>query len=173
VDLFPLPADANYSYARAFAPGGHQGTDIFAPRGTPVVAVERGWARSATDPKGGQVVYLESLELEGDPPGPSRVYYYAHLDDILSDIKPTGTMVQAGHVLGHVGTSGNAQGTDPHLHFQERIDGETRDPYDDLRAVDRKTSGGKPALPAAYLAPIGVAVLVGLVLWAMSGKKRR
>ncbi|MEO2109220.1 MAG: M23 family metallopeptidase [Actinomycetota bacterium] len=42
-------------------------------------------------------------------------YYYAHLDSVgVLD----GQAVEAGQILGGAGTSGNAAGTPPHLHWQ-------------------------------------------------------
>jgi murein DD-endopeptidase MepM/ murein hydrolase activator NlpD len=45
-----------------------------------------------------------------------RVYYYAHLDAYAPGIKE-GDYVTTKSVLGYVGTTGNAAGTPPHLHF--------------------------------------------------------
>lgn len=86
----------------------HEGVDIFAPRGTPVIAVTSGRvSRVSNDNIGGRVVWLED-----DASGLS--YYYAHLDQ--QHVR-TGQYVQAGEVLGTVGNTGNARGTPPHLHF--------------------------------------------------------
>jgi murein DD-endopeptidase MepM/ murein hydrolase activator NlpD len=84
----------------------HEGIDIFAPRGTAVVAVTSGVARAATNRLGGNVVWLHA------PTG--RTYYYAHLDRWA--VGPL-TLVQAGDVVGYVGNTGNAARTPPHLHF--------------------------------------------------------
>jgi murein DD-endopeptidase MepM/ murein hydrolase activator NlpD len=177
---FPLPKDANYDYANRFgtSPGDHHGTDIFAPRGTPVLAVERGMARSAEDPKGGLVVYLAALNLDGGPAEPVRMYYYAHLDDTIDPV-PGGTLVEPGEVIGHVGDSGNAKGGDPHLHFQARIAGETVNPYPLLRGVDPKVPGpGKdpidlsPTAPPPVVVGLGVIILAGLAWLAFGNRKR-
>ena len=49
--------------------------------------------------------------------GPARErHYYAHLDDWAPGLQ-TGDVVQPGTLLGFVGTTGNAQGTPPHLHY--------------------------------------------------------
>ena len=45
-----------------------------------------------------------------------RFYYYAHLDSYAQGIEE-GDYVTQQTVLGYVGTTGNAQGTPPHLHF--------------------------------------------------------
>jgi murein DD-endopeptidase MepM/ murein hydrolase activator NlpD len=45
-----------------------------------------------------------------------RRYYYAHLSAHATGLE-TGDVVGSGTLLGCVGTSGNARGTRPHLHF--------------------------------------------------------
>ena len=85
----------------------HEGVDLFAPRGTPVVAVASGLARAATNRLGGNVVWLHA-------PAVSRTFYYAHLDRWAID---GWRFVEPGDVLGYVGTTGNARATPPHLHF--------------------------------------------------------
>jgi murein DD-endopeptidase MepM/ murein hydrolase activator NlpD len=86
----------------------HEGVDIFAPRGTPVVAVTDGQVtRVGTDRLGGRVVWLYD-EHSG------LSYYYAHLDE--QHVRQ-GARVRAGDVLGTVGNSGNARRAPPHLHF--------------------------------------------------------
>ena len=86
----------------------HQGVDIFAPRGTPVVSTTRGVvARIGENGLGGNVVWVLG-------PGGDR-HYYAHLDSV-ADIK-AGERILPGAVIGAVGTTGNARGTPPHLHY--------------------------------------------------------
>jgi peptidoglycan LD-endopeptidase LytH len=93
----------------------HEGIDIFAPRGTAVIAAVDGWITGATTNRlGGNVVWLWA---------PSRrvALYYAHLD---RHAVSRGERVEAGEVLGYVGTTGNARGTPPHLHFGVYATGE-------------------------------------------------
>lgn len=86
----------------------HQGIDIFAPRGRPVVSTTAGVVLSLGENElGGR-----SVRVLG--PG-GQWHYYAHLD-AYAPIRP-GEIVGAGTVLGYVGTSGNARGTPPHLHY--------------------------------------------------------
>lgn len=86
----------------------HEGLDIFAPRGTPVVSTTEGVvSRVSTNRLGGKVVWVLG-------PAAHR-HYYAHLDS-YADIS-VGDLVQPGSVLGAVGNTGNAKGTPPHLHY--------------------------------------------------------
>jgi len=85
----------------------HEGLDIFAPRGTPVLAAADGVVRSTRPNRlGGNVVWL-SDDL-------GRSHYYAHLDRQAVD---RGDRVRAGDTIGFVGNTGNARTTPPHLHF--------------------------------------------------------
>ncbi|MCZ6757712.1 MAG: M23 family metallopeptidase [Bacteroidetes bacterium] len=86
----------------------HHGVDIFAPRGTPVIAATSGFVSSTrTGGLGGKTVWLRSAQTGAS-------IYYAHLQEQLVR---RGTRVAAGDTLGLVGNSGNARTTPPHLHF--------------------------------------------------------
>ena len=86
----------------------HHGIDIFAPRGTPVLAAAAGRiARVQETAIGGRVVWLRDE-------GRGQSLYYAHLD---TQHVAAGARVQPGDTLGTVGNTGNARGTAPHLHF--------------------------------------------------------
>lgn len=85
----------------------HHGVDIFAERGTLVLAPEGGRVvRAGTNRLGGNVVWMQSdsgLRL-----------YFAHLDEHLVGF---GARLEAGEPVGRVGNTGNARTTPPHLHF--------------------------------------------------------
>lgn len=86
----------------------HHGVDIFARRGTPVLATSAGLAnRVAVTNLGGKVVWVR------DPLRMANIYY-AHLD---SQHVSNGDRVEPGDTVGFVGNSGNARSTPPHLHF--------------------------------------------------------
>jgi murein DD-endopeptidase MepM/ murein hydrolase activator NlpD len=88
----------------------HQGVDMLAARGTPVVAVGAGTVtRMGNGGLGGITVYLRTSD--GDE------YYYAHLDSWASGLS-AGQSVAAGDLLGTVGTTGNAPAHIPHLHWE-------------------------------------------------------
>ena len=85
----------------------HHGIDIFAERGTPVIALVSGIARADLNNLGGQVVWLRDAER-------GRSLYYAHLDGwAISEAE----RVEPGDTLGFIGNTGNARTTRPHLHF--------------------------------------------------------
>ena len=99
----------------------HHGVDIFARRGTPVLAsLDAYVSRVETTNLGGNVVWLQPLF--------SRMrLYYAHLD--TQSVEP-GQYVSAGDLIGTVGNTGNARTTPPHLHFGVYVRGRggARDP---------------------------------------------
>jgi peptidoglycan LD-endopeptidase LytH len=87
----------------------HEGQDIFAPRGTPVLSATEGYvANVGENTLGGQTVSVIGAG--------GRVYYYAHLESYARHLAE-GDYVTTQTVLGYVGTTGNAAGTPPHLHF--------------------------------------------------------
>jgi murein DD-endopeptidase MepM/ murein hydrolase activator NlpD len=90
--------------------GWHHGDDLFAPLGTPVVAVADGTlSLVGYERLGGWRLWLE------DSAG--NQFYYAHLSAYsLAALK--GGTVKAGQVLGFLGRTGDAFTTTPHLHFE-------------------------------------------------------
>jgi murein DD-endopeptidase MepM/ murein hydrolase activator NlpD len=104
----------------------HEGIDIFAKRGTPVLSNTEGVVlRVGTNRLGGQVVWVLG-------PGGQR-HYYAHLER-YGDVH-AGMRVAPGKVLGYVGTTGNAAGTPPHLHYGIYTTGGAINPYPFLRRL--------------------------------------
>ena len=116
--VFPLrPAEAaGYSQGHHDYPA----TDILTPVGTEFLAPTSGtvdwvsrtdpWDPAVDDPasRGGL-----SVAIVGDD---GVRYYGSHLSEVTAGLEP-GARVEAGDVLGRTGRSGNAAGTDPHLHF--------------------------------------------------------
>jgi murein DD-endopeptidase MepM/ murein hydrolase activator NlpD len=89
----------------------HEATDIMAPRGTPVLAVNDGKIEKLFLSKpGGNTIY------EFDPTE-RYCYYYAHLDHYAAGIV-AGKLVHRGEVIAYVGSTGDADPSAPHLHFE-------------------------------------------------------
>lgn len=132
---FAFPVRAPYSYvdtwmgARA---GGrkHLGVDIFALQGTPIYSVVNGTVEQlGVNPLGGNKLWVRS-------PGDNWTYYFAHLAGYAPGVR-NGTRVKKGQLLGYVGTSGNAKGTPPHLHFETHVPaGAAINPYPILKRVN-------------------------------------
>jgi murein DD-endopeptidase MepM/ murein hydrolase activator NlpD len=100
----------SFSERRGGGSRGHEAVDILAPRETPIHAVEDGTIAKLFNSKaGGLTIY------QFDPTG-RFCYYYAHLQRYAEGLKD-GQAVDAGEVIGYVGTSGNAPPNTPHLHF--------------------------------------------------------
>lgn len=94
----------------------HQGVDIFARRGTPVLSATQGIiTRIGTNQLGGNVVWVVGPSL-------SR-HYYAHLERYAENLNE-GDWVEQGDIIGYVGNSGNAINTPPHLHYGIYLNGQ-------------------------------------------------
>ncbi|MDQ1422845.1 MAG: hypothetical protein QOD72_343 [Acidimicrobiaceae bacterium] len=99
----------------------HEGVDMFAAAGTPVLAVVAGAAAPQQNELGGNALWLTGSD--------GNTYYYAH----MSGYGTTGA-VSAGTVVGYVGATGNANGVN-HLHFELHPGGGAAvNPYATLRA---------------------------------------
>jgi peptidoglycan LD-endopeptidase LytH len=89
----------------------HQGVDMFAAHGAPVVAPVAGTVEHFAHRLGGL-----AFRLWGDD-GDYYYYYYYYYGAHLSAHGAAGP-VDAGSVIGFVGETGNAKGTPPHLHLE-------------------------------------------------------
>ncbi|WP_347091020.1 M23 family metallopeptidase [Sphingomonas parapaucimobilis] len=108
----------------------HQGLDLMAPAGTPVVAALSGTVEKLFDSeRGGHTIYIRS-------PDRRWILYYAHLKGYAPGLAE-GQSVRQGQVIAYVGDSGNAGAGNTHLHFavnwmragDDWYQGEPIDPY--------------------------------------------
>ena len=100
----------------------HEGVDMMSPAGTPLVAVESGYAQFKTTRLGGNSVWVNGNS--------GTRYFYAH----LSAWEGSSRNVSQGEVIGYVGATGNT--TANHLHFEIHPGGgRAVNPYPYVRAV--------------------------------------
>lgn len=95
----------------------HEGIDIPAPKGTPIVATAAGRVKySGSRVRGyGNMIVLEH---------PGKIFsVYAHNS---KNIVKAGAQVKRGQMIARVGSTGRSTG--PHLHFEIRIRNQARDP---------------------------------------------
>jgi murein DD-endopeptidase MepM/ murein hydrolase activator NlpD len=100
----------------------HQGVDMMASSGTPIVAPVSGVVTHRGNNVGGLAFHIEGSD--------GRYYYGAH----LSAYGASGS-VSAGTVIGYVGNTGDAQYTASHLHLEIHIGGVAVNPYPYVAAV--------------------------------------
>jgi len=141
----PLPAGTtvwspNFGVSGPLWGGGrHTGQDFGAPTGTPILAAEKGTV--AFTGNGGPYGNLTRIS---HPDGVET--WYAHQSAIYVHV---GQSVQAGQMIGAVGSTGNSIG--PHLHFEVRVGGQPADPNPWLQgaaAVPAEGIGGARFDPA-------------------------
>ena len=102
----------------------HEGIDLFAAVGTPVLAARAGQVIAAKQNQGmGKYVIIRHRG--------KVITIYGHLSRIYV---PKDKFIRQGEVIARVGKSGNANYRDiqPHLHFEVRINGVPQDPLEYL-----------------------------------------
>jgi len=108
----------------------HEGFDVVAACGTPLVAVRGGRVlRRGYDP----VLYGNYVLIHGE--GEQRSYFYAHMP--RPSLVHRGERLWTGERVGSVGETGNARTVGCHLHFEIHVHGRPIDPEPYLRRWDR------------------------------------
>ena len=121
VGVQPYDLSDSWHFARDGGKRKHTGIDIFAPKGTGIVAVADGVVSFIGEqPKGGLCLWLTTES--------GTSFYYAHLDRWAAGLYE-GMEVQAGDLIGYVGNTGNAKYTPSHLHFGVNENDEMVNPY--------------------------------------------
>jgi murein DD-endopeptidase MepM/ murein hydrolase activator NlpD len=109
----------------------HQGNDIFANSGTPVVAVADAtivrWNPPSSPSGLGGITVTYRI-------GDGSEWYNAHLDSVADGIAP-GVSVARGQIIGTVGNTGNARTTPPHLHLGRSSGGMWVNPWPTISPV--------------------------------------
>ena len=101
----------------------HQGVDMLAGTGTPIVAVVSGSVQFKQTRLGGNSAWLSGSD--------GNRYFFAHLNGFAGSSRS----VSQGEVIGYVGDTGNARGT-PHLHFEVHPGGgAATNPYPYVRSA--------------------------------------
>ena len=95
----------------------HNGVDLAAPRGSEIGAVRAGKVLRVKRSEQG---YGNQVMVDH---GEGLVSRYAHCQDIFVKV---GDQLEAGQLLGTVGSSGDSTG--PHLHLEVHVDGQAVDP---------------------------------------------
>lgn len=178
--VFPVYGPASFGdtfgVSRPDVKGGwHHGEDIFAPLGTPLLAVATGTVHTVGwNEIGGWRFWLRD--------GLGNEFYYAHLS-AYSPLAVEGKHVHAGDVIGFMGKSGDAEFGPPHLHFEIHpaalqalaYDGVVA-PYPFLvawrRAQDASFADGRTYISDANGFPRAVAPTPGAVLLQSSDISR-
>jgi len=168
--VFPVETGASYvdtygANRNDIYDGWHHGDDLFAPLGTPVVAVANGkLSLVGWNKLGGWRLWLTDAN--------GNSFYYAHLAGYSRWVL-THPKVRAGEVVGFLGRTGDAFTTTPHLHFEIHpyqylslgYDGAV-DPTEYLKKwrIERAPVGGMPR-PAKLKAPVGTPAQEAAVVW--------
>ena len=112
---WPLPGhtyiSCHFGEVDAFGNGGHRGTDIPAPEGTPILAAHSGTVLVS----GWNDSYSNQVLLDN---GAGLSTRYAHM---TAPAVTAGETVTAGQVIGYVGSTGDSTGN--HLHFEVMLNG--------------------------------------------------
>src|SRR5207302_2881155 len=157
--IFPVVGDVQYAddFGAPRAGGPHQGNDLLAAKKSPAVAAEAGKVKYwTTSPSAGCMLYLYGES--------GTTYLYIHLNNdvtkgndnrgkcvrgVAYTVKD-GAKVAAGQQIAYVGDSGDANGGNPHLHFEVHpAGGKAVDPYPYLQAAQKLLFASKPGVPFA------------------------
>lgn len=155
---FPIAGRTNFIndwWFPRFGPGWrlHEGTDLFAARNTPLRSPTTGTVRFSDGGLGGISVYITQSD--------GTYFYLTHLERRAEGLRP-GQQVVTGDIVGYVGSSGNASGGSPHLHFEVHPAIKVVTVGKGKRAVTKVVSA--PVRPGTILPPIDPKPLLDLYL---------
>jgi hypothetical protein len=159
---FPVAGQVNYSDdwgdCRSGCTRRHEGTDILGKKLMKEVAATDGTIAWVHDDNQGTAGNM--LQLTGND---GWIYWYIHINNDtpgtddgknpkrwrLAPGIGAGSKVKAGQFIAYMGDSGNAEGTQPHLHFEiHRPDGTPINPYTSLRLAQGLPADGLCSTPS-------------------------
>lgn len=165
--VFPIEGPTTFSDTfGAPRPNGriHEGTDLFAAEGTPVLAVDDGRVEFGETELSGKRATVFADD--------GTRYFYAH----LSAVQGVDRKVRRGDWIGNVGHTGNASQTPAHLHFEIHDAGGVVNPFGPLRALQggpsNPTEPSPQELPSEPTSPAKLPAN-GLALLALLWLARR
>jgi hypothetical protein len=157
--IFPVVGQVQYvdDFGAPRGNGRHQGNDIMAAKKSPAVAAEAGTVKYWTTSRAAGCM----LYLYGES---GTMYYYIHLNNdvtmrndnrgkcvrgVAYAVK-SGARVAPGQQIAYVGDSGDADGGNPHLHFEVHpAGGRAVSPYPYLQKAYKLLFAGKAGTPFA------------------------
>ena len=133
LDAFPVAGPCGFGDSYGFPRSGgrtHEGIDIIATEGTELYAVADGKITKVYEDYPGSLAGNGIRLTTSD----GTYFFYAHMSEVADGIE-LGVPVEAGQLVGYVGSTGNS-GT-PHLHFEAHPKGGASvNPYQALKAID-------------------------------------
>jgi murein DD-endopeptidase MepM/ murein hydrolase activator NlpD len=169
--VFPVIGPAQYGddFGDPRPQGTHEGIDIVSAWKAPAVAAEAGKVALETNARAGCMLRLYGVS--------GTEYVYIHLNNDLTPRNDnggrcvagvaypkglrTGATVTAGQPVGYVGNSGDAEGGQPHLHFEMYPGGTLTNPYTHLRRAQRLLFYAREGSPFTLALTGTVAALEG------------
>ncbi|MEN3273215.1 MAG: hypothetical protein V7636_1976 [Actinomycetota bacterium] len=172
-DTFGAPRDGGRA---------HEGQDLLGKKMMELVAADSGTIRHLVWPEASYGNYLQIVADDG------FVYSYVHVnndtpgtddgkatrDDVYGPGIDNGVHVARGQLVAYMGDSGNAESTQPHLHFEmRRPDGTLMNPYSSLNAAEhldaplgQQAAAASPIPRLAGTDRVGTAIAASAKGWA-------
>jgi hypothetical protein len=131
-----------FGYQKPASKGGHRhkGIDIYADAGSAIVSPVSGTIKSVGGGGGSGGKYVKVKGSDG------YEYYFAHMQYTAGSIS-AGMQINAGTFLGGVGSTGNAKGTQSHVHFEIRKNGTSLNPQQFLQTGKVQNSAPMSSIP--------------------------
>ena len=150
--VFPVIGKVTYyddfGVARDGGARSHEGQDLMGKKMMPLVAAVDGTITNVNYPEASWGMAVTIRDADG------YTYHYIHMNNdnpgtddgkgdgmnaYAPDIK-AGNKVVKGQLIGYMGDSGNAEGTQAHLHFEIRLNGTPFSPYQSLQNATKITA---------------------------------